>query len=106
MLLSVFSNVICSISASKQALNTERIRKKSSDSKTSIESVDKLDSNFVSADDLAALSLDVLRSRVAQRRRDSASGRRNSDGNGNGEEMINFLFHPHHSSHFHYINGG
>ncbi|XP_045461705.1 transient receptor potential cation channel trpm isoform X18 [Harmonia axyridis] len=92
------------ITTSKQALNTERIRKKSSDSKTSIESVDKLDSNFVSADDLAALSLDVLRSRVAQRRRDSASGRRNSDGNGNGEEMINFLFHPHHSSHFHYIN--
>ncbi|XP_045461697.1 transient receptor potential cation channel trpm isoform X10 [Harmonia axyridis] len=76
------------ITTSKQALNTERIRKKSSDSKTSIESVDKLDSNFVSADDLAALSLDVLRSRVAQRRRDSASGRRNSDGNGNGDEPV------------------
>ncbi|XP_045461706.1 transient receptor potential cation channel trpm isoform X19 [Harmonia axyridis] len=77
------------ITTSKQALNTERIRKKSSDSKTSIESVDKLDSNFVSADDLAALSLDVLRSRVAQRRRDSASGRRNSDGNGNGQRRRN-----------------
>ncbi|XP_044746513.1 transient receptor potential cation channel trpm isoform X5 [Coccinella septempunctata] len=73
---------------SKQTLTNERVRKKSSDSKTSVDSVDKLDSNFVSADDLAALSLDVLRSRVAQRRRDSASGRRNSDGNGNGEEPV------------------
>ncbi|XP_045461707.1 transient receptor potential cation channel trpm isoform X20 [Harmonia axyridis] len=89
------------ITTSKQALNTERIRKKSSDSKTSIESVDKLDSNFVSADDLAALSLDVLRSRVAQRRRDSASGRRNSDGNGNvngltasEERLIRHFNHP------------
>lgn len=82
------------------------MRKKSSDSKTSVESVDKLDSNFVSADDLAALSLDVLRSRVAQRRRDSASGRRNSDGNGNGEEMTNINFHPHHSSHSHNLKGG
>lgn len=76
---------VISRSGSKQLLSTEKHRKRSSESKTSGESSEKIDSKEVSADDLAALSLDVLRSRVAQRRRDSSS-RRNSEGNGNGED--------------------
>ncbi|KAL3288297.1 hypothetical protein HHI36_002745 [Cryptolaemus montrouzieri] len=89
------------ITESKQKLDMERVRKRSSDSKTSAESMERLDSKDVSADDLAALSLDVLRSRVAQRRKDSCSGRRNSDGNenvlgltGSEEGLIRQLNHP------------
>ncbi|KAK9872342.1 hypothetical protein WA026_017801 [Henosepilachna vigintioctopunctata] len=88
-------------SGSRQRLDSDKSRKRSSDSKASTESMDKLDSNFVSADDLAALSLDVLRSRVAQRRKDSTSGRRNSDGNGNvlgltgsEERLVKQINHP------------
>ncbi|XP_068894201.1 transient receptor potential cation channel trpm isoform X15 [Tenebrio molitor] len=66
-------------SESQQPLTFERQRTKSTDSKTSN------DSGEISADDLGALSLEVLRNWTIQKRKDSTgTGRRSSDG-GNGE---------------------
>ncbi|XP_068894204.1 transient receptor potential cation channel trpm isoform X17 [Tenebrio molitor] len=66
-------------SESQQPLTFERQRTKSTDSKTSN------DSGEISADDLGALSLEVLRNWTIQKRKDSTgTGRRSSDG-GNGQ---------------------
>lgn len=54
---------------SRSTLNLLRQRTKSSDSKTSIES--DRNSLDIPADDIAALSMDILRTRAAQKRRDS-----------------------------------
>lgn len=68
---------------SQQPLTFERQRTKSTDSKTSN------DSGEISADDLGALSLEVLRNWTIQKRKDSTgTGRRSSDG-GNGESESN-----------------
>ncbi|KAK4884574.1 hypothetical protein RN001_000845 [Aquatica leii] len=71
-----------SASGSRKHLNILEERQRSSESKTSIDSVGEKDDDVqISADDLAALSLDALRWRAAKRRRDSAgTGRRSSDG--------------------------
>jgi transient receptor potential cation channel subfamily M protein 3 len=70
-------------SESQQPLTFERQRTKSTDSKTSN------DSGEISADDLGALSLEVLRNWTIQKRKDSTgTGRRSSDG-GNGESESN-----------------
>jgi transient receptor potential cation channel subfamily M protein 3 len=67
-------------SESQQPLTFERQRTKSTDSKTSN------DSGEISADDLGALSLEVLRNWTIQKRKDSTgTGRRSSDG-GNGDD--------------------
>lgn len=73
----MINHLYVEILESHQPLVLSRQRTRSSDSKTSNDSGD------VSADDLAALSLDLLRNRAAQRRKDS-TGRRSSDG-GNGK---------------------
>ncbi|XP_076268057.1 transient receptor potential cation channel, subfamily M isoform X2 [Rhynchophorus ferrugineus] len=72
-----------SIAGSKSKLNLMRQRTKSTDSKTSINS--DRNSADISADDVAALSLDILRSRAAQKRRDSETTRRGSE-SGTGED--------------------
>ncbi|RZC40720.1 transient receptor potential cation channel trpm, partial [Asbolus verrucosus] len=62
-------------SESQQPLTIERQRTRSTDSKTSNESAE------VSADDLGALSLEILRNWAIQKRKDSTgTGRRSSDG--------------------------
>nr|CAH7719953.1 unnamed protein product [Callosobruchus chinensis] len=58
-----------SMSGSRQGLDLIRQRTKSTESKTSIESGN---SNVVSADDIAGLSLEILKSRALQKRRDSS----------------------------------
>jgi transient receptor potential cation channel subfamily M protein 3 len=69
-------------SESQQPLTFERQRTKSTDSKTSN------DSGEISADDLGALSLEVLRNWTIQKRKDSTgTGRRSSDG-GNACEKL------------------
>ncbi|XP_066138176.1 transient receptor potential cation channel trpm isoform X6 [Euwallacea fornicatus] len=65
------------ISVSGSRSNLLRQRTKSSDSKTSVDS--DQNSLDISADDIAALSLDILRTRAAQKRRDSDSARRGSE---------------------------
>ncbi|XP_044264346.1 transient receptor potential cation channel trpm isoform X10 [Tribolium madens] len=66
-------------SESQQPVTFERQRTRSTDSKTSNDSAE------VSADDLGALSLEVLRNWAIQKRKDSTgTGRRSSDG-GNGQ---------------------
>uniref|UniRef100_A0A1Y1MC38 Transient receptor potential cation channel trpm n=2 Tax=Photinus pyralis TaxID=7054 RepID=A0A1Y1MC38_PHOPY len=76
-----------SATGSRKQLNLLEERQRSSESKTSLESLDEKDEVQLSADDLAALSLDTLRWRAAKRRRDSAgTGRRSSDG-GNGDSL-------------------
>ena len=72
---------------SEQPLTLERQRTRSTDSKTSNDSAE------VSADDLGALSLEVLRNWAIQKRKDSTgTGRRSSDsGNGENESKLRFF---------------
>ncbi|XP_050299656.1 transient receptor potential cation channel trpm isoform X2 [Anthonomus grandis grandis] len=72
-----------SVAGSSSKLNLIRQRTKSSESKTSLES--NRNSLDISADDIAALSLDILRTRAAQKRRDSDCARRGSE-SGTGED--------------------
>ncbi|XP_023311043.1 transient receptor potential cation channel trpm isoform X3 [Anoplophora glabripennis] len=73
-----------SLSGSRQHLEFVRQRTKSTDSKTSN------DSDDVTADDVAGLSLDILRNRALQRRRDSTgTTRRGSESGGNGGRKRN-----------------
>ncbi|XP_049817373.1 transient receptor potential cation channel trpm isoform X2 [Aethina tumida] len=66
-----------SVSGSRKELSIPRQRTRSTDSKASIESREPEE---LSADDLAALSLDILRNRAAQKRRDSTgTARRGSE---------------------------
>lgn len=68
---------------SRQHLEFVRQRTKSTESKTSN------DSDDVSADDVAGLSLDILRNRALQRRRDSTgTTRRGSESGGNGKQHM------------------
>lgn len=73
-----------SVQGSRSKLNLMRQRTKSSESKTSIDS--DRNSIDISADDIAALSLDILRSRAAQKRRDSETTRRGSESGTGGED--------------------
>ncbi|CAH1123867.1 unnamed protein product [Ceutorhynchus assimilis] len=66
-----------SVAGSRSKLNLLRQRTKSTESKTSLES--DRNSLDISADDIAALSLDILRTRAAQKRRDSETARRGSE---------------------------
>ncbi|ERL88775.1 hypothetical protein D910_06157, partial [Dendroctonus ponderosae] len=66
-----------SVAGSRSKLNLLRQRTKSTESKTSLDS--DRNSLEISADDIAALSLDILRARATQKRRDSDSVRRGSE---------------------------
>lgn len=69
------------ISGSRKQLHILDQRTKSVDSRTSVDSVDYQENEPSQTEDIAALSLDALRSHA--RRRDSAgTGRRSSEGNG------------------------
>ncbi|XP_019755238.2 transient receptor potential cation channel trpm isoform X3 [Dendroctonus ponderosae] len=72
-----------SVAGSRSKLNLLRQRTKSTESKTSLDS--DRNSLEISADDIAALSLDILRARATQKRRDSDSVRRGSE-SGTGED--------------------
>ncbi|CAH0550311.1 unnamed protein product [Brassicogethes aeneus] len=81
-----------SMTGSRKELNLPRQRTRSTDSKTSIES--ERAQEELSADDLAALSLDILRNRAAQKRRDSTgTGRRGSE---SGMTKIDYFDMKHH----------
>lgn len=70
-----------------------RQRTKSTESKTSN------DSDDVSVDDVAGLSLDILRNRAKQRRRDSTgTTRRGSESGGNGKHMYIYSIKHNHES--------
>ncbi|XP_066244869.1 transient receptor potential cation channel trpm isoform X10 [Euwallacea similis] len=82
---------VISISGSRS--NLLRQRTKSSDSKTSVDS--DRNSLDISADDIAALSLDILRTRAAQKRRDSDSARRGSEsGPGSRKRQLSEMSNP------------
>ncbi|XP_044264338.1 transient receptor potential cation channel trpm isoform X2 [Tribolium madens] len=83
-------------SESQQPVTFERQRTRSTDSKTSNDSAE------VSADDLGALSLEVLRNWAIQKRKDSTgTGRRSSDG-GNACEKLLEHFSPQSLYFYHY----
>ncbi|XP_063918520.1 transient receptor potential cation channel trpm isoform X4 [Zophobas morio] len=83
-------------SESEQPLTLERQRTRSTDSKTSNDSAE------VSADDLGALSLEVLRNWAIQKRKDSTgTGRRSSD-SGNACEKLLQHFSPQSLCFYHY----
>ncbi|VEN52666.1 unnamed protein product, partial [Callosobruchus maculatus] len=73
-----------SMSGSRQGLDLIRQRTKSTESKTSIESGN---SNVVSADDIAGLSLEILKSRALQKRRDSSGTVRRGSESGTSCEL-------------------
>lgn len=85
--------MIKSVVGSRQHLDFVRQRTKSTESKTSN------DSDDVSVDDVAGLSLDILRNRAKQRRRDSTgTTRRGSESGGNGKhENFSFFLHNYES---------
>lgn len=74
---------------SRQQLNFRRQRTKSTESKTSNESEGASD-NVLSADDVAGLSIDILKSRAMQKRRDSATTTRRGSESGTGK-LIHFI---------------
>lgn len=74
-------------------------RKHSLESKTSINTTDRIDDeeldDRMSPDDFAALSLEALKSRIARRRDSAGTGRRNSEGGGGGANckfLLSFFF--------------
>ncbi|KAL1512762.1 hypothetical protein ABEB36_002294 [Hypothenemus hampei] len=78
-----------SVAGSRSRLNLARQRTKSTESRNSLES--DRNSMDISADDVAALSLDILRTRAAQKRRDSDSARRGSESGPACEFRTTFL---------------
>lgn len=72
---------------SRQQLNFKRQRTKSTESKTSNDSEGASD-DVLSADDVAGLSIDILKSRAMQKRRDSASTTRRGSESGPGKLLI------------------
>lgn len=69
---------------SRQQLHFRRQRTKSTESKTSNESEGASD-DVLSADDVAGLSIDILKSRAMQKRRDSSGTTRRGSESGPGE---------------------
>ncbi|KAG5896745.1 hypothetical protein JTB14_031725 [Gonioctena quinquepunctata] len=75
-----------SVTGSRQNVGMLRQRTKSTDSKTSVESDKNSD---ISADDIAGLSIDILKNRALQKRRDSAgTARRGSESGPSDESSI------------------
>ncbi|XP_074037016.1 transient receptor potential cation channel, subfamily M isoform X5 [Leptinotarsa decemlineata] len=72
-----------SVAGSRQNLTLVRQRTKSTESKTSMESDKNSD---ISADDIAGLSIDILKNRAAQKRRDSAGNTRRGSESGPSDE--------------------
>lgn len=76
------------VSGSRQQLHFRRQRTKSTESKTSNESEGASD-DVLSADDVAGLSIDILKSRALQKRRDSSGTTRRGSESGPGK--LNFV---------------
>lgn len=81
---------VLSSAGSRKQLNLMEERQRSVESKTSIETGtdnnDEVDQDFLSTDDLAALTIDALRMRSLRRRDSTGTARRSSEG---GDDSIN-----------------
>lgn len=84
----VNQNVISS-TGSRQQLNFKRQRTKSTESKTSNDS-EGVSDDVLSADDVAGLSIDILKSRAMQKRRDSSGTGTARRGSESGPGMFCF----------------